>query len=148
MISLDTSGAMKLVRPEAHGGTLSRWFRKRPRIPVISSVLIEVELMRATWRTAPDRAARAAEVLRAIGVVTVSPSVVARAPGPLIRVVKIGAKSRSNCSCRPSWLPVQGGGQVSWPPVVASRGRHRSDSWPTPVRISWPPNSRGRTVTP
>jgi predicted nucleic acid-binding protein len=44
-------------------------------------VLIEVELMRATWRSAPDRAARAAEVLRGIGVVTLSPSVVARAAG-------------------------------------------------------------------
>ncbi len=81
MIYLDTSGAMKLVRPEAHSGTLSRWFRERPGIPVISSVLIEVELMRATWRSAPDRAARAAEVLRGIGVVTLSPSVVARAAG-------------------------------------------------------------------
>lgn len=37
--------------------------------------------MRATWRSAPDRAARAAEVLRGIGVVTVSPSVVAGAAG-------------------------------------------------------------------
>lgn len=81
MIYLDTSGAMKLVRPEAHSGNLSRWFRERPGIPVISSVLIEVELMRATWRSAPDRAARAADVLRGIGVVTLSPSVVARAAG-------------------------------------------------------------------
>ncbi len=48
MISLDTSGAMKLVRPEAHGGTVSRWFRNRPGIPVISSVPIEVELMHST----------------------------------------------------------------------------------------------------
>lgn len=53
--------------------------------------------------------------------------------------MKIGAEPRRDCSCRPSWLPVQGAGQVSWPPVVDSRGRHRSDSWPSLVRISWPP---------
>ena len=81
MICLGTSGAMKLIRPEAHSGNLSRWFRERLGIPVISSVLIEVELIRATWRSAPDRASRAADVLRGIGVVTLSPSVVARAAG-------------------------------------------------------------------
>ncbi|PZS02233.1 MAG: VapC toxin family PIN domain ribonuclease [Pseudonocardiales bacterium] len=79
MIYLDTSGAMKLVRAEAHSAALSRWFRERPGIPVLSSVLIEVELMRATRRSAPRRAARAADVLRGIGVVTVSPAVIARA---------------------------------------------------------------------
>jgi len=35
--------------------------------------------MRATWRSAPERTAQAAAVLRGIGVVTLSPSVVARA---------------------------------------------------------------------
>lgn len=81
MIYLDTSGAMKLVRPEAHSDELSRWFSERPGIPVLSSVLIEVELMRATRRSAPDRVGRAADVLRGIGVVTVSPAVIARAVG-------------------------------------------------------------------
>ena len=79
MIYLDTSGAMKLVRPEAHSSDLSRWFSTRLGIPVLSSVLIEVELVRATRRSAPDRITQAAEVLLGIGVVTLSPSVIARA---------------------------------------------------------------------
>ena len=81
MIYLDASGAMKLVRPEAHSGELSRWFADRQGMSVLSSVVIEVELMRATRRSAPDKVARAAEVLRGIGVVTLSPSVIARAAG-------------------------------------------------------------------
>ena len=81
MIYLDTSGAMKLVRPEAHSDDLSSWLSERSAIPVLSSVLIEVELIRATRRSAPERTTRAADVLRAIGVVTVSPSVIARAAG-------------------------------------------------------------------
>jgi hypothetical protein len=81
MIYLDTSGAMKLVRPEAHSSALSSWFRTRPEIGVLSSVLIEVELLRATRRIAPDRLSRAADVLLGIGVVTLSPAVVSRAAG-------------------------------------------------------------------
>lgn len=79
MIYLDTSAAMKLVRPEAHSAELSHWFGERLTVPVISSVLIEVELMRATRRRAPERMARASDVLRGIGVMTLSPPVVARA---------------------------------------------------------------------
>ena len=79
MIYLDTSGAMKLVRREAHSDELSRWFSTRLSTPVLSSVLIEVELVRATRKSAPERVATAVEVLRGIGVVTVSPAVIARA---------------------------------------------------------------------
>lgn len=81
MIYLDTSGAMKLVRAEAHSAELGRWFNDHLGVPVLSSVLIEVELLRATRRSAPEWIVRAAEVLRGIGVVTVSPSVIARAAG-------------------------------------------------------------------
>ena len=81
MIYLDASAAMKLTRPDAHSRDLSPWFGQRPGIPVLSSVLIEVELLRATGRSAPDRVARAAGVLRGIGVVTLSPAIVARAAG-------------------------------------------------------------------
>jgi uncharacterized protein len=76
VIYLDTSAAMKLVRPEVHSVELSRWLEDRAGIPVLSSVLIEVELMRATRRSAPDRLAQAAAVLRGIGVMTLSPPVV------------------------------------------------------------------------
>lgn len=81
VIYLDTSGAMKLVRPEAHSDDLSRWFSERQQVPVLSSVLIEVELLRATRRSAPSRLDHAAEVLRGIGVVTLSSSVISRASG-------------------------------------------------------------------
>ena len=70
---------MKLVRREAHSDELSRWFSTRLSTPVLSSVLIEVELVRATRKSAPERVATAVEVLRGIGVVTVSPAVIARA---------------------------------------------------------------------
>lgn len=70
---------MKLVRSEAHSKDLSNWLRERRQSAVLSSVLIEVELVRATRQSAPEKLHRAAEVLRGIGTVTLSPSVVARA---------------------------------------------------------------------
>ncbi|MHB1534876.1 MAG: type II toxin-antitoxin system VapC family toxin [Acidimicrobiales bacterium] len=79
MIYLDTSAAMKLVRPEEHSNDLSAWLGERRQTPVLSSVLIELELVRATRRAAPERLERAAEVLRGIGIVTLSQSVLARA---------------------------------------------------------------------
>ncbi|MGI9156339.1 MAG: hypothetical protein ACR2FG_06840 [Marmoricola sp.] len=81
MIYLDTSAAMKLVRPETYSSELSRWFTQRRGMSVFSSMLIEVELLRATRRSIPERLARASDVLRGIGVVTLSPSVVVRAAG-------------------------------------------------------------------
>jgi predicted nucleic acid-binding protein len=81
MIYIDTSAAIKLVRPEEHSAALSRWIDERPGIPVISSVLIEVELLRATRRSDPARKAHASDVLRGISVVTLSPAVIARAVG-------------------------------------------------------------------
>jgi predicted nucleic acid-binding protein len=79
VIYLDTSAAMKLVRIEAHSVELSEWLRQRSATPVLSSVLIEVELVRATRRGAPERVERAAEVLRGIGTVTLSAQVITRA---------------------------------------------------------------------
>jgi uncharacterized protein len=79
VIYIDTSAAMKLVRPEAHSADLSRWLDNTSGAPVVSSVLIEVELLRATLRSAPAQMTRAADVLRGIGVVTLSPAVIARA---------------------------------------------------------------------
>jgi len=81
VIYIDTSAAMKLVRPEAQSAELSRWFSQRKAASVVASVLIEVELMRATRRTTPERLARASDVLRGIGMVTLSPSVITRAAG-------------------------------------------------------------------
>jgi predicted nucleic acid-binding protein len=79
VIYIDTSAAMKLVRPEVHSDDLSDWLRERRHDTVLSSVLIEVELMRATRRSAPEKLARAAAVLRGIAAVTLAPPVVSRA---------------------------------------------------------------------
>ena len=81
VIYIDTSAAMKLVRSEAYSAALSRWLDDRPGTPVVSSVLIEVELLLSHMRSDPAKMARAAEVLRGIGVVTLSPAVIARAAG-------------------------------------------------------------------
>ncbi len=88
MIYLDTSAAVKLARPEALSVELSRWLEDRAADSVLSSVLIEVELVRAIRRSAPERIAQAAAVLDGIGVITLSPTVVARAagyPDPFVR---------------------------------------------------------------
>lgn len=79
VIYIDSSAAMKLVRPERHSDRLSAWLAERREMHVLSSVLVEVELIRATRRIAPDRLTRAGDVLRGIGVVALSSSVVARA---------------------------------------------------------------------
>ena len=78
MIYLDTSAAVKLVRAEAHSHDLSAWLAASSEI-VLSSVLIEIELIRATRRSAPNQLDRAVAVLRGIGVVTLSSAIVARA---------------------------------------------------------------------
>lgn len=72
---------MKLVRPEQHSVELSNWLSERGQVTVLSSVLLEVELIRATRRSAPERLDRAADVLRGIGVVTLSRAVIQRATG-------------------------------------------------------------------
>lgn len=79
VIYLDTSAAMKLVRAEAHSHDLSAWLAATSETAVLSSVLVEIELIRATRRSAPNQLDRAAAVLRGIGVVTLSPPIVARA---------------------------------------------------------------------
>jgi predicted nucleic acid-binding protein len=79
---------MKLVRIEQHSHELSGWLTGRRQTPVLSSVLIEVELIRATRRSGPDRLDRAAEVLRGIGVVALSSQLITRAaayPDPDLR---------------------------------------------------------------
>jgi hypothetical protein len=81
VIYIDTSAAMKLVRSEAHSAELSSWLDDRSGVPVVSSVLIEVELLRAAIRSGQARVNRASDVLRGIGVVTLSPAVIARAVG-------------------------------------------------------------------
>ena len=81
LIYIDTSAAVKLVRRETQSEELSLWIRGQLSPHFVSSVIIEVELPRATRRSAPTDLARAGEVLDGIGIVTLSPAIVARAAG-------------------------------------------------------------------
>ena len=81
VVYIDTSAAMKLVRPELHSAELSRWVDGMATRSFVSSVLIEVELIRATRRIDPGRLDRAVDVLAGIGIVTLSSPVVERAAG-------------------------------------------------------------------
>ena len=81
MIYIDTSAAVKLVRLETHSEELSLWIRGQVSPEFVSSVIIEVELPRATRRSAPMDLGRAGEVLDGIGIVTLSPAIVTRAAG-------------------------------------------------------------------
>ena len=81
MIYIDTSAAVKLVRLETHSEELSLWIRGQVSPEFVSSVIIEVELPRATRRSAPTDLGRAGEVLDGIGIVTLSPAIVTRAAG-------------------------------------------------------------------
>jgi predicted nucleic acid-binding protein len=81
LIYIDTSAAVKLVRREAQSEELSLWIRGHLSPEFVSSVIIEVELPRATRRSAPANLARAGHVLDGIGIVTLSPAIVTRAAG-------------------------------------------------------------------
>lgn len=47
MLYLDTSALVKLVHLEAETAALERWLAQRPAAPLVASVLVEVELVRA-----------------------------------------------------------------------------------------------------
>jgi predicted nucleic acid-binding protein len=81
LIYLDTSAAMKLVRYEAHSDELSRWISEQAKPEFISSVIIEVELLRATRRSDPVLLGRANDVLNAVGTIILTPTIIARAAG-------------------------------------------------------------------
>lgn len=53
MIYLDTSALVKLAHVEAHSNGLVDWLSDREDTPLVSSVLTEIELVRAVRRSAP-----------------------------------------------------------------------------------------------
>lgn len=90
MIYIDTSAAVKLVRHEANSDDLSDWLAERRGRLLVSSAIIEVELLRATRRSAPRQLPRAMEVLGGITTVALSPAIrqrAARYPDPALRSV-------------------------------------------------------------
>lgn len=54
MIYLDSSALMKLVREEAETAALTAWLHPRPEVPVVTSELGRVEVMRAARRAGPE----------------------------------------------------------------------------------------------
>lgn len=66
MIYLDTSAIVKLVRREAESPALVHWLDTRSKQAVVTSVLAEVELLRALRRANPRLLPRVAPVLAQI----------------------------------------------------------------------------------
>ena len=54
MIYLDSAAVVKLVRQEAHSAELVAWLNAHSDAPLVSSVLVEVEVPRALRRSAPQ----------------------------------------------------------------------------------------------
>ncbi len=54
MIYLDSAAVVKLVRQESHSGDLVAWLDGHRDVPLVSSVLVEVEVPRALRRSAPQ----------------------------------------------------------------------------------------------
>ncbi|MBS1847497.1 MAG: type II toxin-antitoxin system VapC family toxin [Actinobacteria bacterium] len=75
---LDTSAAAKLVVAETETARLQEWIAAI-ETPVVSSELLRTELFRAVRRVAPDRATRVREVLDALTLINVTPTVFERA---------------------------------------------------------------------
>jgi predicted nucleic acid-binding protein len=50
VIYLDSSALLKLVRAEAHGADLADWLAARSEMPLVSSALARVEVLRACRR--------------------------------------------------------------------------------------------------
>jgi predicted nucleic acid-binding protein len=54
VIYLDSGAIVKLVRQEEHSADLVDWLNAQPDVPLVSSVLVEVEVPRALRRAAPQ----------------------------------------------------------------------------------------------
>lgn len=63
MIYLDSSALMKLVREEAETEALRDWLASRPEVPVVTSELGRVEVLRAARRAGSDALTEAHAVI-------------------------------------------------------------------------------------
>ncbi|MGO8888046.1 MAG: type II toxin-antitoxin system VapC family toxin [Streptosporangiaceae bacterium] len=71
MIYLDTSAALKLVKPEPETAALNAWLAQRADVPKVSSRLLRIELHRAVLRGAPARLPQAQRLLMWIDLVSI-----------------------------------------------------------------------------
>ena len=63
MIYLDSAAVVKLVRAEPFTQNLLDWLNDRRELPLVSSALVEVEVVRALRRTVPQALGRVPAVL-------------------------------------------------------------------------------------
>ncbi len=75
MIYLDSAAVVKLVHAEAESPALRAWLGERTETGWVSSVLVEIESIRALVRYAPEAATRLHPVLDQIDLIDLSPRV-------------------------------------------------------------------------
>lgn len=88
MIYLDSSALMKLIRREAESQALADWLNARREVPVVSSELARVEVVRATRRVGGAAAAHARAVVDDLDLVPLDrgvQDVACDVDGPLLR---------------------------------------------------------------
>jgi hypothetical protein len=79
VIYLDTCAVLKLARDEEHSDEFFGWLEQRASEPLVSSVLLEIELSRALRRCDPDALPRVPGILSNISLVELRPSIRAAA---------------------------------------------------------------------
>ena len=76
MIYLDSSALLKLVVAERETAALAQWLAERADVPVASSELAKVEVLRACRRVAPNAVNLARDLLSGLDFVPLSSSVI------------------------------------------------------------------------
>lgn len=79
MIYLDSSALLKLVHQERESDALELWLAQHATIPLVSSQLAKVEVIRATRRINPDALLEATSLLDSLDLIPISANVVDRA---------------------------------------------------------------------
>jgi predicted nucleic acid-binding protein len=88
VIYLDSSALLKLVRVEPRTAELTSWLDDRPHVPVVSSSLAQVEVLRSCRRIDERLVERGRAVLAALDLVPLEDDVLGAAaelPGPGLR---------------------------------------------------------------
>ncbi|SEL95336.1 PIN domain-containing protein [Blastococcus sp. DSM 46786] len=88
MIYLDSSAILKLVRAEEHSAALAAWLTDRPDVPLVSSALAPVEVLRSCRRIDPRLGEQGRAVLAVLDLVPLDDHVLTAAaelPEPSLR---------------------------------------------------------------
>ena len=73
---LDSSALLQLIDAEGESAALAAWLAAQPDVPVVSSELAKVEVLRVCRRVAPTAVRLARELLSGLDLVPLSSSVV------------------------------------------------------------------------